>query len=247
MTKNQKRTNWRIYNNNIIEIQKPFNISESNRRRISKILRLKKKDKLFFFDSIGNEFLCEIFSEDLSQMNPIKKLKNFVENSFKIILFQAICKSEKMNFIIQKATELGIDEIHPFLNEKNKIRKIDNIGDKKLQKWQKICIAACEQCGARKIPKIFNPSTFNECINKMQANKYKSIIFLPEANKKISELNHKQSLNVVIGGESGFSARESAHAKKNNIDQFSLGKNILRSETASITAVAILQNLLGNI
>jgi len=149
-----------------------------------------------------------------------------------------------MDLVIQKATELGVAEIVPVITERSQLRTT-----RKLQRWQKIAEEASRQSGRNRIPLIHEPEAFETAIVSQGLNK--GIIFWEEKgapfSAAVAELKNENRIVLCIGPEGGFSAQEVRAASQNSFVVTSMGKRILRAETAAISAVAIVQYSLGDI
>jgi len=173
-----------------------------------------------------------------------------IESPLKIHLIQSIVRADKMDFIMQKATELGVDAITPILST-HCIVKLDKLDkkaiDKKMQHWSNIIISAAQQCGRTRLPVLHIPELFSVYINTpFEGN---NIIFEPRAQQSIHRLpaHPNKKMRILLGPESGFTENELQLARDNQFESYSLGPRILRAETASLSALAVLQVLYGDL
>ncbi len=166
------------------------------------------------------------------------------ESSIDIILIQGLLKGEKMDLVIQKATELGVTEIAPAATERSQIRQT-----RKLQRWHKIATEAARQCGRNRIPLIHEPKAF-EAVIAVQGIR-KGIIFWEKEGLPLSSaiagIAGSREIVLCIGPEGGFSEKEVQSAKQQGFSAASLGRRILRAETAALAAIAIAQFALGDL
>ncbi len=228
-------------------------ITGSDVNHIKNVLRMKVGDKIEVFDSSGSEYkaiIKEINTERvLCRIAESRQQK--AERRINVTLAQCLPKAKKMDFIIQKATELGVDSIIPVISERS-IPKIEDKADKKISHWQKTAKEAAEQSGRTDIPGIKPLIKFEDLIKTV---KNYSIALLPWEGEKNTTL--KKSLNsillpplpqilILIGPEGGFSQEEVDLAKKAGFQSMTLGKRILRTETAGIVMLAQLSYELGN-
>ncbi len=160
------------------------------------------------------------------------------QNPRPIILYQALLKGEKMEWVLQKSTELGVDEIHPFTSERTVVKLT---GKDKTERWQKICDQAVKQCGRDNRP-IVNPTmTFVEVLKELQD---QSAILCWEGTpavpiREIFNTPSEKPLCILIGPEGGFSQNEVTQAKATGCLVVTLGAQTLRAETAALVALAI--------
>lgn len=215
----------------------------SDVNHIKNVLRSKPGQGIEVFDSAGNTYHVIINEIDKQKIIcTIKsKIKADTESSLEITLAQCLPKGKKMDFIIQKATELGAKAIIPVLSERT-VPKIEEKADKKLSHWQKIAQEAAEQSGRVGIPEIMPPTTFQDLLK--QSNKY-DLSLLPwegekeKPLKKVLVNNDKtKKILVLIGPEGGFSRNEVTLAEKAGFAIIHLGKRILRTETAGLVILS---------
>lgn len=225
-------------------------ITGDDAKHIAMVLRMKIGDKAILCDNSENDYLCEIISADKERVdfNVLGKQKNEAEPSVKIRLFQCVPKSDKLEFIVQKSTELGASEIVPVLSKRCVSRPDEKTATKKIQRLQKIAEEAAKQCGRGKIPQILPQMTFKEAV-KAYSSEGCGILFYECGGEKISTIikDKPAVINVFIGSEGGFEKEEADFAIKNGIQPATLGKRILRCETAPIAALAVLMNLTDNL
>tara|TARA_R110000868_G_scaffold160854_4_gene390651 strand:+ start:11141 stop:11872 length:732 start_codon:yes stop_codon:yes gene_type:complete len=213
---------------------------------ITKVLRLKNNHQVIIFNNSGYDFLCELINitNKFLELNIIEKNKNHSESNFKIHLAQAISKPSHFELTLQKSVELGVTEITPVISDYSETLKYS---DKKADRFKKIIISACEQSNRSIIPNFNNPVTFNDFIN----NNSQSVIIMPtpRATKKfdVNLLNNIDAAIILVGCEGGFSEKEESLSRNSNSHLITLGPRILRTETAGISLISILQFLKGDL
>lgn len=221
---------------------------------ISRVLRLGEGDCITVCDSRGTDYDAEIMSLEPNKI--VCKINSSSasasEPNIKVTLFQGLPKASKMEYIIQKTTELGISEIVPAKLSRCVV-KIDNKKDeaKKLDRWQKIAVSAAKQSGRGVIPGISPIMTLDGIIEK---SKEFDLFFVPyecEEQKTLKEvlLSKKDVVTVgfLIGPEGGFDISETEKLRENGIDTVTLGKRILRTETAGEAVLAMTMYEIGDI
>ena len=207
------------------------------------VLRHKTGDKVTVCNGLGIDYECIInsISKSSAALNILHKKKCASEPDFKVTLFQAPPKFDKMEQIIQKSVELGVYEIVPVVTQNTIVRVKDNIHIK-TERYLKISEAAAKQCNRGIIPNISAPVDFDTAI-KMLSGKGAAFIAYENAerNKEISLTQMKENeIGVLIGPEGGFTAEEVEKCITSGIKPISLGKRILRTETAGIAALAVI-------
>ena len=229
--------------NNLIKDDKVF-IDGENVNHIINSLRCKIGEEIEISTGDGFDYLCKIeeISKDLVIAKIIDCFGNESEPNVKITLYQGLPKAEKMELIIQKSIELGIDEIVP-INTDRTIVKLAGKEDKKLARWNKIAESAAKQSRRGKVPKVRSIINFSQAIQQASQNNLNIIPYEKEEKNSIKNIIkdfNGKSIGIFIGPEGGFSEKEIEIAIKNNIKPITLGKRILRTETAGFITTAIL-------
>lgn len=224
-------------------------LSEEDAKHIKTVLRAKEGELLTVCDGAGTDYQCRILSlaegvlaEILSQQ-PCE-----AEPKTKLTLYQGLPKADKMELIIQKCVELGVDRIVAVSTERA-IVKLDKKESKKLERWQKIAEAAAKQSGRGKIPEIGQRVLrFSEAVAEAKELDGAIIPYEKEQERGIRSFVagvQGERIGIFIGPEGGFAEEEIALAEENGVTPITLGKRILRTETAGMTTVALLLYELG--
>ncbi|MCD8036139.1 MAG: 16S rRNA (uracil(1498)-N(3))-methyltransferase [Clostridiales bacterium] len=218
-------------------------LSGDDAGHISRVLRSKIGEILTVCDGTGNDYEAEIteITEKEVRLNIIKTTFTASEPSVKITLYQGLPKGDKMETIIQKCVELGVTKIVP-VNTERCIAKLDkNKEKKKTERWQKISESAAKQSGRGIIPEIGGVMSFSEAVKQASETDGAMIPYELEEDRGLKEFLDGfkgQTLAIFIGPEGGFSADEIDRALKAGILPVTLGKRILRTETAGMAAIA---------
>lgn len=221
-----------------------FSPEESN--HISRVLRLEAGDKIIACCGDGFDLECTLTAISKQCIAKVERVKkNNSEPQVELVLFQSIIKNEKMDYAIQKATEIGISRIVPFASERTVV-KVDNKAKAKTEHWQKVAQEACKQCGRAKFPLIDQPCSFAEAIEKLKQFHQKIIAYEDEKTQSIDKAIKKtKTCAYVIGPEGGFSQAEHKALIDSGAQSVSLGKRILRAETAAVVCGAVILCLMG--
>lgn len=219
-------------------------ITGEDAKHIKTVLRKKVGEQITICDREGIDYICSIehFEQNEIYFDVIEKKICDTEPPIKIVLYQGLPKADKMELIIQKCVELGIDTIVPVATEYCVV-KLGQKENKKIERWQKIAEAAAKQCGRAKIPVIHNVLTFGEALKQSKELDSAIIAYEKEKDRNLKEFIKQfdgKSIGVFIGAEGGFSEQEVVQAIENNILPITLGKRILRTETAGMITTAIL-------
>ncbi len=205
------------------------------------VLRYKVGDEILICDSNSTDYTCTIeqITKTEIRLKILHKAKCCNEPNVKITLFQAIPKSDKMETVIQKCVELGVYSIVPVVTENTVVKLNKNIKNK-IERYQKTSEAAAKQCERGIIPFVSEPVSFDvalEMLSKMDA---AYVAYEKESKKTLRDCRLMQNIGIFIGPEGGFSPHEIEKCNQKGIDSVSLGKRILRTETAGLVAVTIL-------
>ncbi|MDW7534799.1 MAG: 16S rRNA (uracil(1498)-N(3))-methyltransferase [Candidatus Nitrotoga sp.] len=242
-------TTPRFYCPQIQHATTEFELPPAAAHHANRVLRLRVNDEVRLFDGIGNEFLGNIrtisdsrVALQVLQVNTISR-----EPLLCITLAQALCSNEKIDWVMQKATELGAVEVQPLQTKRSMKKLTGERAEKRVQHWVGVAIAACEQCGQNTLPKIHPPLEFSAWCATLANIPDKKFILLPEAVTTLSQQPKPQGpVILLIGPEGGFSAEETQLAQQVGFTPIRLGARILRTETAAMAGMAALQTLWGD-
>lgn len=231
-----------------LKVKQQITLEQDLSHQIIRVLRLQINDQIYLFNNSGNEYKAIITN---IARNAVTVLINDVsdaslESPCKINLGQVLGKGEKMDFIIQKATEMGVHSITPLFSEFAVKKNIAERSVTKLEHWQRIAIAACCQCWRNIVPKI-NPAQDVFAWIEQNNDPLKLLLSTHVQAKHLLDLNAATSISILVGPEGGFSEDEIAFANANGFQHISLGPRILRTETAALATLAILQAKFGDL
>ena len=219
-------------------------------RYLGKVLRARVGDPLAVFNGEGPEWPASItrISKTCVCLELGDSVEAGTESPLKIHLVQGISRGERMDFVVQKATELGVKRITPVLTEYGVVKLDPDRAEKRREHWQKIAASACEQSGRTRLPLIDTPvplkSWFGDKPEKVDA----ELILVPGTATPLATVPAPATkVCVMIGPEGGFSDTEYADAELSGFKAVSLGPRVLRTESAAIATLAILQSLWGDL
>ncbi len=238
----------RIFLHELAPLTQPFVIRDEKAHYLFSVLRCKTGERLIVTDEKGCSYTAEILLATKKEV-AINITGDYIldtESSLDIILVQGLLKGEKMDFVIQKTTELGVSAIIPVITERSQLRKT-----RKHPRWKKIAEEASRQSGRTKVPEILETCSFKDIFDIPVLISGKGIIFWEQRGEKLpavaSRLSAADKIILIIGPEGGFSEEEVFLASEKGFFTATLGSRILRAETASIAAVAIIQFALGDL
>ncbi|MBV2134091.1 16S rRNA (uracil(1498)-N(3))-methyltransferase [Pseudomonas sp. MAP12] len=220
-------------------------LPEAQAHYIGRVLRLAVGDSLQLFDGSGQEFVGELVEvgKKSVQVELREERPGLAESPLRIHLGQGLSRGERMDWAIQKATELGVTEITPLVSERCEVRLKDERADKRLAHWRQIAISACEQCGRSVLPTLHAPVVLADWLAQTEAEL--KLVLHPVAEALASH-SRPQSLAFLIGPEGGLSAAEVQQAQRAGYHAARLGPRVLRTETAPVVALSVAQQLWGD-
>lgn len=220
-------------------------LPEATSHYLSRVLRLAVGAQIQLFDGSGDEYLSEItaISKKVVSVELTEQVAGLPDSSLAIHLGQGLSRGERMDWAIQKATELGVTEITPLFTERCEVRLNDERAEKRLAHWRQIAISACEQCGRSTIPVIHPPQAIAEWMQTVQADL--KLVLHPVA-QPLTAHQPPNSLAFLIGPEGGLTEAEVAQAAGAGFLPARLGPRVLRTETAPVVALSVAQQLWGD-
>ncbi|MHA6124802.1 16S rRNA (uracil(1498)-N(3))-methyltransferase [Pseudomonas fluorescens group sp. PF-1] len=220
-------------------------LPEAQAHYISRVLRMAEGDLLQLFDGSGQEFRATLVEVGKKRVvvQIDEQFAGQVESPLQIHLGQGLSRGERMDWAIQKATELGVSEITPIFSERCEVRLKDERADKRLLHWRQVAISACEQCGRSRVPVIHPPVLLADWLKQTQAEL--KLVLHPVAEPLVSHAK-PATLAFLIGPEGGLSDAEVDQAKGAGFHAARLGPRVLRTETAPVVALAVAQQLWGD-
>ncbi|MBN2181947.1 MAG: 16S rRNA (uracil(1498)-N(3))-methyltransferase [Sedimentisphaerales bacterium] len=231
---------------------KQFILEGSQARQISEVLRMKPGDNIIVLDNTGLEYTLRLVDVERQKVTGeiINKAKSGAEPETKITLFQSLLTRDKFEWVLQKCTEVGVCSFVPVVTQRSIVRRTVDITPEKLSRRQNIITEAAEQSGRGVIPTLENPVNFSDVFSALDdfdcvllastdsdAPRLREVIKPDKAPKKVA---------LLIGPEGGFSDEEIAEACGRGAVAFSLGKRILRTETAAVVASALILHELND-
>jgi len=219
-------------------------LPETSAHYISRVLRLNVGAAVQLFDGSGTEYRGELTDVGKKQVSVMlrEQFAGLPESNLRIHLGQGLSRGERMDWAIQKATELGVAEITPVVSERCEVRLNDERADKRLAHWRQIAISACEQCGRSVVPIIHPPAPLQDWA-RLEAEL--KLVLHPVAGP-LSAHQPPAKLAFLIGPEGGLSDSEIELARGSGFQPARLGPRVLRTETAPVVALSIAQQLWGD-
>jgi len=219
---------------------------------LRKVLRLAPGDHVTVFDDTGweHEAVVRSFSADRGDIDILRSCRPDRESSLQITLALALTKGEKMDWVVEKATELGVQTFVPFVSSYTVPKLDDRKMATRIGRWQRIALSAVKQCGRTAVPRILTLCELREIVEQPGTDTLKLFFWERENHLTLKQIYKtkpdSRALLLVVGPEGGFSATEAEDARQHGFELVRLGRRILRAETAALAAVTVVQFLWGD-
>lgn len=236
------------------ETRSPVELSAEESHHITRVLRLAAGDEIELFDGQGHVFRGRI--ERVGRRVVVlllSRLETGGQEGAGLYLFQADLKSKKMDLVVQKATELGVDRLFPFTCSRSQGRAGKDRREHRAERWRKLIEEACKQSMRVTLMKCEEESSLPDAINRVTETQFtglKLLFWEKEPSVRLADIDWTKPYDkvcIMLGPEGGFSEEEVALACDRGWQTITLGSQVLRAETASITAISIVQHYLGRI
>jgi len=214
---------------------------------LSRVLRVSRGDAIILFNGDGADYpalVTEVRSHRV-EARVTGSSDPATESPLRVTLVQAVCRGERMDYVLQKATELGVYRIQPLISQRVEVRLVGARQEKRMLHWQGVVTSACEQSGRAVVPEIQGPLSLPEWLN--TSDFPLSLILDPMAGDRLSGVSPGDAaVAVMVGPEGGFTEDEVNSARENGVRAVSMGPRVLRTETAGPAAIAVLQARSGD-
>ncbi|MGI0118853.1 16S rRNA (uracil(1498)-N(3))-methyltransferase [Zooshikella sp. RANM57] len=236
----------RIYTSQPLSHTEHLMLDSLAANHVGKVLRMKPGEQIYLFNGTGDCYLAELteVSKKTVVANVLKKNSAQCESPLSIHIGQCLSRGERMDYAIQKATELGVTQITPLFSTRCEVKLPKERQEKKLQHWRQIAISACEQCGRNVLPEIHAPLPVDQWLT--QRSEALRLVLHHHAATPLG--NHKQpnDIALLIGPEGGLTEEEVNLANQHQFHSTTFGPRVLRTETAPVAALSVLQYCWGD-
>ena len=236
----------RVHTTQALEVGTSVTLETTVSRYLRQSLRKAEGASIEVFNGNGAQYTAIIVSGSKSAVTITIESEHHVsmESPLSIHTGLAISKGDRMDYGIRKIVELGGNQITPLITQRTEVRLPKERMQKRLKHWQAIVISACEQCGRNRIPEVNEPVVLDHWLSSVDADA--KLIFQPGGNIALTERAKPQSIALLVGPEGGFDEQEVQQAEQSGFDRVALGPRILRTETAPLAAISVLQYLWGD-
>lgn len=242
-------SNLRFHSPAALTVGQSVPLSDNAMAHAVRVMRLKVGDTLILFCGDGFDYLCALtqVEKKSATVEVLSRTQVSNESPLNIRLLQGISSGDRMDYTIQKAVELGVHEIFPLSTERCVTKLSGDRAEKRVEHWQGVAIAACEQSGRAIIPLVHAPLTLAQWLSQHATADSLNLLLNPVGAQRLASLNpRKNAIHLLIGPEGGLSAAEIALASQHHFQSIVLGPRILRTETAALTAMSVMQSLWGD-
>ena len=212
------------------------------------VLRVKNTEEIVLFNGNGKSYpaLPEVLEKRRASVRILREEATDNESPLNITLVQAVSAAERMDFTLQKSVELGVAEIRPVISERCVVRLSGERAEKRVARWQEIVVSACEQSGRNIVPKVLPLTTYAQALQQLPQETTKLLMSLNRAQKLSDVRPQSGKIVFMVGPEGGWTEKEEQQAFDAGFQSVTLGKRVLRTETASLAAIAAMQTLWGD-
>lgn len=236
----------RIHTGQLLQAESTFDLEPGPSQHLSRALRMQQGSALVLFDGRGGQYPATISCIDKKRVSVTTGEHHDVEveSPLSVHLGIAVSRGERMDWVVQKATELGATQITPLLTERSEVKLKGERMKKKQDHWQQIAISACEQCGRNRVPVINALQPLSPWLAECEANL--RLVLHHRADTLPGQEHSPKTVALLIGPEGGLSDNEILLAQQQAFQSLRLGARVLRTETAPLAALSILQARWGD-
>ena len=210
------------------------------------LLRGKNTEEIVLFNGKSYPALPEVLEKRRASVRILREEATDNESPLNITLVQAVSAADRMDFTLQKSVELGVTEIRPVISERCVVRLSGERAEKRVARWQEIVVSACEQSGRNIVPKVLPLTTYAQALQQLPQETAKLLMSLNRAQKLSDVRLQSGKVVFMVGPEGGWTEKEEQQAFDAGFQSVTLGKRVLRTETASLAAIAAMQTLWGD-
>jgi 16S rRNA (uracil1498-N3)-methyltransferase len=241
----------RIYQELPLQTGAVISLEAQAATHVAKVLRLKPSDQIIVFNGQGGEYtgVIEALDKRAVTVKLLSHQERGTESPLQITLVQGVSRGERMDYTLQKAAELGVSAIYPVTTQHMSVHLDEARARKKQVHWQGVVNSACEQSGRVAVPAVHAVQTLQHCIAEISAGGDQSMMLLDHRSTVTLaklEMKHKSRAALIAGSEGGWSAEERNWLIESGAAAVAMGPRVLRTETAALAAIAILQTLWGD-
>lgn len=224
------------------QVELPKNVAQ----HLLKVLRLRPGAAVVLFNGDGHDYHGTLSSNREVQLQ--RRVAAVTPSKLRITLAQGLCRGEKMDLVLQKATELGVSAIQPLNTQRSEVRLNEERQQRRMAHWHQVIAAACEQCGRADLPQLLPPTSLPHWLAELGADAdAQRLVLDPDGEHSPGQLQPSTSVLIVVGPEGGLEDRELGLCAAQGFTRLRLGPRVLRTETAGLALIAGLGCLWGDL
>lgn len=239
----------RIYQNLPLDDVTHVSLDKEASQRLFQVLRLERGHKIILFNGNGYEYPAHIveITRHFIRVQIEARLPKNLESNLRLHLGQIIPKGERMDYAIQKATELGVSEITPLISKRCEVHLKQDRLERKLEHWQKVIISACEQCGRNQLPTLNPVMELFTWLERLSGQPNFKMLLDVHSAQSLKKRSLTKEVILLVGPEGGLTLEEKSFSEQCGFQAIQLGPRVFRSETAGLVAATVLQWLAGDL
>lgn len=236
----------RFYDDQPLAAEQTVDLSDAVVQHVCRALRMRVGDPIILFNGDGNEYHAQLETVEKrrASVRILEVSQPAVESPLQIRIGQSLSRGERMDYAVQKATEMGMQQMFPLFSERCEVKLNNERQDKRIRHWQQVAISACEQSGRCAVPTINAPQTLEQWVAQEDAEL--KLVLHHHTATPLGDFTPPQSVALLIGPEGGLTEREVELARDHGFQPVAFGPRVMRTETAPVAALALLQHLWGD-
>lgn len=246
----------RGYVDSELRVDQELQLSDELANHLTRVLRLRVGDSLQLFNDTDREFVAQLvmIERKCTRVRVGQELPILPESPLRLTLAQGLCRGEKMDLVLQKATELGVQAVQPLITERTEVKLDAEREARRMGHWRQVLISACEQSGRARLPALEAPialagwlAAHRAITDSHQPPESVRLMLDPEGEHSLRDLPPATMATLAVGPEGGFSEHERSLLQRAGFIPLRLGPRVLRTETAGLAAIAALQSHWGDL
>jgi 16S rRNA (uracil1498-N3)-methyltransferase len=244
--------NIRVFLDSPLAVGRSARLSEFAANHLTKVLRLGDGAQIVCFNGDGADYRARLalHGKGRGEVEVEDRFEAASESPLDVTLAQSVARGEKMDWVVQKATELGVTRIVPLISERTEVKLDEERAGRRIAHWRGVAISACEQCGRARLPQIEAPQALDAWLSTQVgdgAAEISRLVLHPDATQRLGSIAPRARVVLAVGPEGGYSKRDLAQFELADFTPISLGPRVLRAETAGPAALAVLGALRGDL
>ena len=236
----------RFYDPQSLQLDQLIELNDAVVQHVCRALRMRVGDELILFNGDGLEYKAQLETVEKRRASAriTQQDDRHIESPLDIRIRQSLSRGERMDYAVHKDTEMGMQQMFPLFSERCEVKLSTDRQDKRIRHWQQVAISACEQSGRCKVPTIGAPQTLEQWVKQEDAEL--KLVLHHHTATPLAEMDAPESIALLIGPEGGLTEQEVELARDHGFQPVAFGPRVMRTETAPVAALALLQYLWGD-